>query len=106
MFAFKCWVSGKIFQVYARPNGADAARFGIVVDKRIMPQAVARNYCKRLAREVFRAERDALAGVDLVVRPRSAVTPALSAAARAEIRDLLHNAQRQCRSRSEATRPR
>jgi ribonuclease P protein component len=106
VFAFKCWVSGKIFQVYARPNGADAARFGVVVDKRIMPQAVARNYCKRLAREVFRAERDALAGVDLVVRPRSAVTRALSAEARAEIRDLLHNARRQCRSRSGATRPR
>jgi hypothetical protein len=47
-----------------------------------------------------------LAGVDLVVRPRSAVTQALSAAARVEIRDLLHNAQRQCRSRSGATRPR
>jgi ribonuclease P protein component len=106
VFAFKCRVTGEMFQVYARPNGATVARFGIVVSKRIIPQAVARNYCKRLAREVFRAERAALAGVDLVVRPHSAVMPALSSAARAEIRDLLHRAQRQCRSRSETTRSR
>ncbi|MDO8598128.1 MAG: ribonuclease P protein component [Sulfuricaulis sp.] len=106
VFAFKCWVTGKMFRVYARPNGAAAARLGLVVSKRVIPQAVARNYCKRLAREVFRAERDALAGVDLVVRPRSAVTPASSAAARAEIRDLLRRAQRQCHSRSEAMQAR
>jgi len=93
-----------MFRVYARPNGADSARFGIVVSKRVIPQAVARNYCKRLAREVFRAERESLAGVDLVVRPRFAVTPASAAAARAEIRGLLRRAQRQCLSRSEATR--
>jgi ribonuclease P protein component len=94
-----------MFRVYAKPNGATAARLGIVVSKRVIPQAVARNYCKRLAREVFRAERDALAGVDLVVRPRFAVTPASSAAARAEIRDLLQRAQLQCHRRCEATQP-
>lgn len=99
-------MAGELFRVYARPNGAAAARLGIVVSKRVIPQAVARNYCKRLAREVFRAERDALAGVDLVVRPSAAVTPASSAAARAEIRDLLRRAQHQCLSRSEATQSR
>ena len=91
-----------MFRVYAGPNGAAAARLGIVVSKRIIPQAVARNYCKRLAREVFRTEREGLAGVDLVVRPRIAVTPASSAAARAEIRDLLRRAQHECHSRSAA----
>ena len=106
VFAFKCWVTGELFQVYARPNGAAAARLGIVVSKRIVPQAAARNYCKRLAREVFRAERAALAGVDLVVRPRAAVTSVTSAAARAEIRALLHRAQRHCSSRGEAPRTR
>ena len=106
MFAFKCWVTGEKFRVYARPNGTAAARFGIVVSKHVIPRAVARNYCKRLAREVFRAERNALAGVDLVVRPRAAVTAASSAAVRAEIRDLLRRAQRQCDGRNEATRSR
>ena len=80
------------------------ARLGIVVGKRNIPQAAARNYCKRLAREVFRAERAALAGVDLVVRPRAAVPHASAAAARAEIRELLHRAQQLCRGRSEAAR--
>ena len=91
-----------MFRVYAKPNGAAAARLGIVVSKRVIAQAVARNYCKRLAREVFRAERDALIGVDLVVRPHSAVTPSSSAAARAEIRELLRRAQLQCHRRCEA----
>jgi ribonuclease P protein component len=106
VFAFKCWVTGEIFQVYAKSNGAVSARLGIVVSKRIVPQAVERSYCKRMAREVFRAERNALAGVDLVIRPHTAVPPALSAVARVELRDLLHRAQRLCRSRSEATRSR
>lgn len=106
VFASKCWVTGQIFRVYAKFNGAVSARLGIVVSKRIIPRAVERNHCKRIAREVFRAERNALSGVDLVVRPRIAVMPALSAVARAELRDLLHRAQRQCQSRSEATRPR
>lgn len=95
-----------MFRVYAGPNGAGAARLGIVVSKRVIPQAVARNYCKRLAREVFRTESDALAGVDLVVRPSIAVTPASSAAARAEIRELLRRARRECHSRSAATQSR
>ena len=99
VFAFKCWVTGNLFQVYARPNGSAAARLGIVVSKRVISRAVARNYCKRLAREVFRAERGTLSGIDIVVRPRAVVTLALSTAARAEIRDLLHRAQRQCRRR-------
>jgi len=106
VFAYKCSVAGESFKVYARPNGAAGARLGIVVSKRVMPQAVARNYCKRLAREVFRAERAALAGVDLVVRPHRAVTRASAAAARAEIRALLRRAQRQCHRRNETTQSR
>jgi ribonuclease P protein component len=101
VFSFRCWVTGEWFQVYAKPNGAPGARLGVVVSKRIIPQAVARNYCKRLAREVFRTERGALAGVDLVVRPRAAVTRAASAAARVEIRELLRRAERRCRSRGD-----
>ena len=105
MFAFKCWVNGKLFQVYAKPNGIGRARLGVVVSKRVMPHAVARNYCKRMAREVFRAERNALAGVDVVVRPRAAVSRAQSTAARAEMRDLLHRAHRRCSDRDEKMQP-
>ncbi len=95
-----------MFRVYARPNRGAGARIGIVVSKRFIPQAVARNYCKRLAREVFRAERAALAGVDLVVRPRFALTRISSAAARAEIRDLLRRAHHQCHRCNETTQSR
>lgn len=97
VFAFKCSVCGGLFQVHARPNGAAAPRLGIVVSKRTVPQAVARNYCKRLTREVFRAEIHSLAQTDFVIRPRTLVTRAMSAAARAEIRNLLHRAQGKCR---------
>jgi len=96
VFAYRCWVNGRLFQVYARPNGGTGARLGVVVSKRLVPQAVDRNYSKRLAREVFRAEQNALSGIDLVVRPQAAVTRAMSIAARAEMRELLHRAQRQC----------
>ena len=99
VFAHKCWVNGRLFQVYAKPNGVVQARLGVVVNKRVMPRAVARNYCKRMAREVSRAERNALAGVDLVVRARTSLTRAESARARAELCDLLHRAQRQCADR-------
>lgn len=80
-----------------------SARLGVVVSKRVIPLAAARNYCKRLVREAFRAERGALNGMDIVVRPRAAVTPAVAARVRVEIRDLLHGAQHQC-LRREATR--
>jgi ribonuclease P protein component len=100
VFAYKCRVSGKLFQVYAKPNGGGRARLGVVTSKRIMPRAVDRNYGKRLAREVFRVEQGALAGIDLVLRPRAIVARASSGAARAEIRQLLHSVRRQCASRT------
>lgn len=92
-------MTGELFQVYASPSGTTTARLGVVVSKRVIPRAVMRNFCKRLAREVFRTERAALGGMDIVVRSRAIVTPALSAAARTEIRDLLRRVQHQCRRR-------
>lgn len=106
VFAYKCWVSGKLFQIYAKPNAIGRARLGVVVAKRIMPRAVDRNYGKRLAREVFRAERDALPGMDMVLRPRVRVTRAMSLAARVEMHELLHRACRQCANRSDPPPPR
>jgi ribonuclease P protein component len=93
-----------MFRVYAKPNGVAGARLGIVTSKRVSRRAVERNYCRRLAREVFRAEGKALGGLDFVVRPLTSVTPQKSVAARAELRGLLHRALRQCRGRSETLR--
>jgi len=99
-------VAGTFFQVYAKPNNRADSRLGITVNKRFVPQATARNFCKRLARETFRTHRAALSGVDLVVRARSVVLSASSAQARAEILDLMQRAQRLCCDRADTGQPR
>jgi ribonuclease P protein component len=99
-------VAGDFFQVYAKPNSRADARLGITVTKRFVPRATARNYCKRLAREVFRIHRIELSGVDIVVRSRSVVLPASSAQARAEIIGLMRRVRRLCCDRTDASPPR
>jgi ribonuclease P protein component len=96
VFAYKCSVAGKYFQIYAKPNGHADSRLGITVNKKFVPQAAARNFCKRLARETFRLNRPMLGGVDMVVRARSVVLSASSAQARAEILDLMQRARQRC----------
>jgi ribonuclease P protein component len=102
VFAYKCWASGQWFQIYARPNGAERARLGVVVSKRVMKKAVARNYYKRLARDVFRHECARLPGLDFVVRPRVQIDSAVATVARVEMVDLLKRAATQCRGRQSA----
>jgi ribonuclease P protein component len=89
-------VAGKFFQVYAKPNSRADSRLGITVNKRFVPQATARNLCKRLARETFRVHRIALTGVDFVVRARAVVLSASSKQARTEILELMQRARRLC----------
>ena len=103
VFAYKCWVTGQWFQVYAKPGGPVKARLGVVVSKRIMKRAVERNAFKRLVRDVFRHACAALAGVDFVVRPRAPVAPKDTVAARAELQTLLNRSLGQCRGRLAAT---
>ena len=99
-------MAGAFVQVYVKPNDQAGSRLGITVNKRLVPQATARNYCKRLAREAFRAERGALGGMDLVVRVRRPLSSATAAKARAEIVELLHRARRLCGDRVNALLPR
>lgn len=56
--------------VFARPNGLPHARIGIIAGKRVAARAVDRNRVKRLVREVFRAMRHRLRGLDVVVQLR------------------------------------
>lgn len=57
--------------VYGAENGRDHARLGISVGKKRVRKATARNRVKRLIREAFRLNKEAMpAGVDLVVVPR------------------------------------
>jgi ribonuclease P protein component len=96
VFAHKCSAAGRFFQVYAKPNLGSHSRLGITVTKRYVPLASTRNFCKRVARETFRTNREGLCGVDLVVRARSVVSAASSTQARIEILDLMRRASRQC----------
>ena len=54
--------------VFARPNGLEQARIGIVASKKTAPRAVDRNCVKRMVREAFRRCRGSLDGLDVVVR--------------------------------------
>jgi len=73
----------RLFAVFAKKNGAEQARLGLVVSRRVSPKAVIRNRIKRQIRESFRNQQHGLEGLDLVVvAQRSAATasaPALRA---------------------------
>jgi ribonuclease P protein component len=53
-----------------RPDSAPA-RLGLAISKKRVRRAVDRNRLKRLARDVFRRHRAALAGLDVVVMARA-----------------------------------
>ncbi|MCG6871043.1 MAG: ribonuclease P protein component [Gammaproteobacteria bacterium] len=61
------------FRVHTRPNSLQHARLGLTVSRRVDRRAVGRNRLKRVIREWFRANRERLPGMDLVV---IAATPA------------------------------
>jgi ribonuclease P protein component len=76
------------FVVYARDNGRQQARLGVVAAKRMAPRAATRNLIKRVARELFR--QCALAPMDCVIRLSAPLNtradPAISSTLRKEIR--------------------
>jgi ribonuclease P protein component len=61
--------------IFARPNGMNLTRLGLVVSKK-HGKAVRRNRIRRLLREAFRLERQNFpVGLDLVCIPRAGVFP-------------------------------
>jgi len=59
---------GRSLSVQVRANGLPIARLGLIISKRHLPRAVDRNRLKRLLREWFRLNQEALQGRDLLVR--------------------------------------
>lgn len=53
--------------VYAKPNDLGFARVGLVISKKIVPNAINRNRLKRLIRESFRLNQQRLPDVDIIV---------------------------------------
>jgi ribonuclease P protein component len=65
--------SGKLIRsphlsLYSLPNEVDCARLALVIPKRLVPLAVARNRIRRLVREAFRLNQSSLGATDCVVR--------------------------------------
>lgn len=52
----------------ARPNHLEHARLGVVVGKRVARRAVARNYMKRVMREIFRENLPEIVSLDIIAR--------------------------------------
>ena len=59
---------GALLDLHFRPGAAESARLGLVIPKRNAALSVTRNYCKRVARELFRQRRAGLPVLDLVLR--------------------------------------
>lgn len=63
-------VSSKHILILAIENRSAHARLGLVVGKKHIKLAVQRNRFKRLARESFRHQQQALAGLDIIILVR------------------------------------
>jgi len=64
-------VSCRTILVLAIDNQLPVARLGLVVGKKNVKLAVQRNRFKRLIRESFRCQQQALAGLDIIVLARA-----------------------------------
>ena len=73
VFRFRCAAGGAGLDVLAAPNGLDYARLGMIVPKKVVTTAVARNRVKRLLRESFRLHQAEYAGLDVVARLKARI---------------------------------
>lgn len=71
VFRFRCSYRGVSLEMLAAPNGLDISRLGMIIPKKIVRTAVARNRIKRLLREWFRLRQAEISGIDLLARMRS-----------------------------------
>ena len=87
-------VSDGLLVVYAKENDLGRTRVGLSVSKKV-GNAVARNRCKRLFREVFRlSQHDLPSGIDLILIPRNVSTEPTVAELSASLVKLARDATR------------
>ena len=68
VFSFRRRINGKFLAIHYMPNQCGYPRLGVVASKKVARRAVARNYIKRVIRELFRLHRASLEDLDIVVR--------------------------------------
>jgi ribonuclease P protein component len=68
VFDFRRQSNGEYFRFLVKPNQLSVPRVAVVVSKKVVHRAVERNYCKRVARELFRIRQGKLSGLDLVIQ--------------------------------------
>lgn len=93
VFAFRRRMRGEILELSFRPTSGASARVGVVVGKKFVRSAVARNLIKRIVRESFRLIRAQLPPRDMVVRVNSRVAVVDRVALRDEIGALFRRMQ-------------
>ncbi len=94
VFAAGRRISGQYFRLHAQlPGGADEARLGITVSKRVDKTAVGRNRIKRQARECFRQMKLQLPAADFVLLAKPEAAKAESSALRRELLSLFERAR-------------
>lgn len=86
-------ISNKWFTIHVRKNDSGKARLGVIASKRYLPTAVARNFAKRLMREVFRRNFPAASALDVVIKTRRHFQPAMAVEGRTALVQLLHTVQ-------------
>ncbi len=94
VFNFRCGQSGLFVRVYAKPNQLLYARLGIVVGKKELRTAVARNLAKRTVREVFRTNQQNVQSLDIIVRIMKPFDRTNVLLVREELLRLLHKSKR------------
>lgn len=74
VFRFRCSHGKGGLDVLVAPNDLPHARLGMIVPRKVIATAVARNRIKRLLRETFRLNQQEIAGLDVVARVRGRLT--------------------------------
>lgn len=68
VFSFRKRLHGEWLIACFKPNALGQHRFGLVVSKKVVKQAVKRNYMKRVLRELCRRSVDVKQGYDVVLQ--------------------------------------
>jgi ribonuclease P protein component len=89
VFAFRRSLRGRFYTLYYRPNELNTARLGITVAKKLVKRANRRNLLKRIAREIFRRQRESLPSCDVVIRLHAPVETARRVELNMDVKQLL-----------------